>query len=381
MLKEKLIIKLLKDPAGFTEEDLDHLLRPENPHERITTVELSKITRRIFDINDRSILNRSDASEGLMGKLNRRSKRKRNNDYFRMIKNGFRADPGNKVILAEGDSWFEFPVFIRDIIDWLKKRKDYAIYSLAYGGDWLSNIMYQGEYIEGLPVHDPDVFLISGGGNDMVGDNRLTTMLVNPVKNPEKLSKISNEFIDYVAKHTDNTAEANEILEGKPYLTGEFTSFINVIRLQYELMFSNIFRKYPNLKIITQGYDFACPDPEIHFGINLRYWHQPLLNKIVGTGKWLYQPLMLKGITDRELQRKIVKTMIFEFNETLVKIAEKPDYPNVFHIDCRGVCRNRNDWYDELHPKPYVFHKIAQKYEHCIDGLMQTKVHSFNRED
>jgi hypothetical protein len=376
MLKERLITKLLKNPAAFTEEDLDHLLRPDNPKEKITTGELSGITRRIFDINQNTILNRSGANEGIMGRLNRRSKRKRNKAYFRKIRKGFRADPVNKVILAEGDSWFEFPVFVKDIIDWLKKRKDYAIYSLAYGGDWLANIMYQGEYVEGLPIHDPDVFLISGGGNDMVGGNRLTTMLVNPVKNPDHLGQIPIEYIDYVMHHTENTAQANEILEGKPFLTGEFTAFINVIRLQYELMFSNIFTKYPDLKIITHGYDYARPDNHIHFGFNPCHWHQPLLNLATGTGKWLYQSFMLKGITNSELQRKIVKTIIFDFNEMLMKIATKPGYPNLYHIDCSGICTSRNDWYDELHPQSFVFKKIARKYQECIDGFFKEKVFS-----
>jgi hypothetical protein len=83
---------------------------------------------------------------------------------------------------------------------------------------------------------------------------------------------------------------------------------------------------------------------------------------------------MLKGITDPELQRKIVRTMIFDFNEMLVKMAVKPEYPNLFHMDCRGVCTRRNDWYDELHPKSLVFKKIAQKYRECIDGLFKEKV-------
>ena len=237
MSKEKLIFKLLKKPGEFSEEDLDSLLRPENPDERITTEELVKITRRIFDINDNTILNKSDADTGTIGRLNRRSRLNRNRKYISKIRKGFRANPDNKIILAEGDSWFEFPIFVEDIIDWLSKREDYAIYSMAFGGDWLANIMYQGEYIEGLPVHTPDAFLISGGGNDMVGGNRLTTMLVNPVREKNKLVAPSNNYIDFVKSTITSPAEADEILEGKRFLTGEFTSFINVIRLQYELFY------------------------------------------------------------------------------------------------------------------------------------------------
>jgi hypothetical protein len=374
MLKEKLIFKLLKQPDEFTENDLDRLLRPENPKEKITTEELTKITRRIFDINENTFLNKSEADIGILGKLNKRSRRKRNRKYFKRIRKGFRTNPNNKIILAEGDSWFEFPVFIKDIIDFLSKRKDYAIYSLAYGGDWLSNIMYQGEYIEGLPVHTPDAFLISGGGNDMIGGNRLTTMLVNPVRERNKLITPSSDYIQYVNSRITNSEKANEILEGKRYLTGEFTSLINVIRLQYELMFSNIISKYPDLIIITQGYDCAVPSAALHFGFNPLYWHQPLLNYLTNNGHWLFESFMMKAIADPALQAMIIKTMIFDFNEMLIKIATKPDYRNVFHIDCRGACRNNNDWYDELHPKSRIFKRIAKLYQDCIDHKTTSKV-------
>jgi len=73
MLKEKLILKLLKNPDEFSDNDLDQLLRPENPYEKITTGELTRITRRIFDINDNTFLNKSAADSGILGKLNKRS--------------------------------------------------------------------------------------------------------------------------------------------------------------------------------------------------------------------------------------------------------------------------------------------------------------------
>ncbi|MBN2482281.1 MAG: SGNH/GDSL hydrolase family protein [Bacteroidales bacterium] len=372
MSKEELITKLLRNPAGFSETDLDELLRSDNPDEKITPSELLHVTMRIFDLNERNIYNGSRAEEGILGKLNRRSRRIRNRRYMRKINKGFRAEPGNKIILAEGDSWFEFPVFVRDIIDWLQKRKDYAVYSLAYGGDWLANILYQGEYVEGLPVHTPDVFLISGGGNDLVSKNRLTTMMINPLKDP--VTEPSKDYIESVRLKISNEEEVQRILRGKCYQTREFKSLINVIRLQYELMFSNIFTKYPDLKIITHGYDYPIPDRNIHIGFNLLHWHQPLMNRLTCNGKWLYQSFMLKGITDPELQQCILRTMIFDFNEMLIRIAQKTGYKNLFHIDCRGICKRKDDWYDELHPQSMIFKRIAQKYQECIDGLAKDKV-------
>src|SRR5690606_13444516 len=118
---------------------------------------------------DRKIINNSDADAGYIGKLNRKSQKKRDRKFWKKIKTG-KVD---KVILAEGDSWFEYPRFITDVIDHLNKRNDYAIKSIAYGGDWLSNILLENEYIEELSLLKPDVFLISGGGNDIVGGYRL----------------------------------------------------------------------------------------------------------------------------------------------------------------------------------------------------------------
>ena len=85
------------------------------------------------------------------------------------------------MILAEGDSWFQFPICVKDIIDWLIKEDNFAVYCIAAGGDWIANIIYEEKYIEELSVHALDVFLMSGGGNDMVGGNKLAVM-VSPKK-------------------------------------------------------------------------------------------------------------------------------------------------------------------------------------------------------
>ncbi len=110
------------------------------------------LARRIFDQN--AIANESEAAKGLLGRFNRKEQKRRKARYLKKISRGFRADPENIVILAEGDSWFQYPRLfgllepVKDIVDWLIEDKLYAVYSLAYGGDWLSNIFYLGEYIE-----------------------------------------------------------------------------------------------------------------------------------------------------------------------------------------------------------------------------------------
>lgn len=134
----------------------------------------------MFDQNEKSLLEASDATTGSIGGANRLSTKKRRAVFKHKINNGFRKD-GNKIILAEGDSWFLFPFFIKDIVDHLIDKEDCAVYSMAYGGDWLTNIIYEGKYVEEVSLLSPDVFLISGGGNDLVGSYRIACMVdINP---------------------------------------------------------------------------------------------------------------------------------------------------------------------------------------------------------
>ena len=56
-------------------------------------------------------------------------------------------------------------------------ENNFAVWSLASGGDWLLNMLSARQYVEELSVLHPDVFLISGGGNDLVGSSRLAAVV------------------------------------------------------------------------------------------------------------------------------------------------------------------------------------------------------------
>jgi len=360
--------KLVRDPQHFDDNDQRELVELLSEH----IDDLTQLSRRVFDINKGTLLNKSDAEVGLTGRLNARSQRRRRKRYYRKIYSGFRERESNKIILAEGDSWFEFPVFLRDIVDWLGRREDYAVFSLAKGSDWLSNMIYQGEYIEELPIHSPDAFLISGGGNDLVGGNRVAIMVLDPVKNGP--AEPTSQDVATLEAAQLGDVDSSEIMNGMRYLSREFFAFLNILRIQYHLMFTNLNKveKYRKMRIITQGYDYPIPSNRIHFGTNLKYFYQPILNLAVGNGLWLKRPLMLKGIIDEQLQRTVMKAMIFFYNDTLIKVGQ--GFDNVYHVDCRGLIR-RKDWFDELHPKSYAFKRIARAYAFIIDEeVLQSKV-------
>lgn len=355
--KLSLIEKIIQNPLEFTDKEFD-ILKTQD----ISFQDLRQMLIRIFDINETALKQESDATTGMMGFLNRWSTKKRQKNYFKKIKKGFRVkkegNENNKLIVAEGDSWFQFPVFIKDIIDWLSMEKQYAIYSIAYGGDWFANILYEEKYIEELSIHRPDVFLISGCGNDFVGSSRIAMMVDGkgecPLRNKEQLEQMLNDDDD-----------ASEIKEGYGFITEAFYSFIWTVKLQYWLLFHNLNKsnKYRHMKIITQGYDYVVPT----YARRWKKWYrlQPFLNKMIGSGKWLKQPLMIKGISDFDISKKIMKALIFEVNYMFIRLTG--EFPNVHHIDCRGTAKNFDSWFDELHLHSEGYERIAAAYKYCID--------------
>jgi len=342
--KKELIDKLIKSPREFTETEMDLLFHDPN----FSFMDLRPMLLRIFDINEGTIKNKSGADEGLMGKLNAFSRKKRENRFWKMI----RKNNYSKIILAEGDSWFEYPVFIQDIIDHLKRSKyRYAINSLAYGGDWIANILYEQEYIEKLSLLKPDVFLISGGGNDIVGGYRLA-QLVNERKD------IS------VQSDTDLNKKEGKIAFAEACLNNEFFALIKLFKLQYKLLFESIKQntdKFRDLKIITQGYDYVIPSSKKGIGI-----FKTLTNWLMKNGKWLKTPLLLRGYRDKEEQVAVVHGLIDFFNEMLINVGE--NYNNVYHVDSREAITKSNGWYNELHPVSRKFKKIAAAFEECIES-------------
>lgn len=365
--RQQLIDKIVADPLHFTDDDFRLLVSKEIG---LSFADLRQLITRIYDINETTLQQQSDATKGLMGYLNARSTRKRQRAYYKKIDAGFRdrRHKDHKIIVAEGDSWFQFPFLIKDIIDWLRKYPDYAVYSIAYGGDWFTNILYEEKYIEELSIHCPDAFLISGGGNDFVGSSRLAIM----VQPDAKGSLPPNTGLRYRLLDAETNSIRNDILAGYPHITHSFFSFIWTVKTQYWILFQNLQRsgKYNQMKIITQGYDYVIP--------TLRYrWKkflQPLINRAVGSGKWLKRPLLIKGITSQLVGEQILKAMIFEINCMFIELASHPGFPNVYHIDCRHTARGWNDWYDELHLNSNRFKEIAAAYRRCINTVDGEKI-------
>jgi len=256
------------------------------------------------------ILNGSTAARGILGLMNKRSRRRRQKRFKRKLEAGFEG----KIMVSEGDSWFQYPLFLTDVIDHLSAREDYAIYSLGYAGDWLSNILEEQEYLQPIDQYAPEVFLISGGGNDLVGKQRLEQIL--------------------------KPYGANRSVED--YFGDEFNAAMDQLAHLYHHLFSQLHTRFPQMNIIGHGYDYILPDND----------------------KWLGAPMRNLGIEDHELQIQLARHLIDQFNEMKLRVAAEFDF--VHHVDCRGIV---NDWFDEIHPNSSNFAKVSRKFEQLIDQV------------
>ena len=235
------------------------------------------------------------------------------NDWCREIRRGQYREKIRKgykkiKIVSEGDSWFQYPCTLRDIID--KIKGNYAVLSLGAAGDTMSKMLEKSEYMDHLEKEKAHVLLFSGGGNDVLGNGRVELLLheYHPERKPE----------DYPNQNFD------EVIE---YLKREYLSLINQV--------SGISHR---VDIFIHGYDYVLPN----------------------NGKYLGKPMADIGIVDLELQKAIVRVLIDRFNLILKNLSVEKEI--VHHIDCRGAVPE-NKWYDEIHPNSHGFRPVARRFK------------------
>ncbi len=359
--------KLMDSPEQFSDKDICTLLNvdkdnPDQPFgkgELISTTDLKKLTLRIFDQNDDFKFD--NANTGYLNILNNISQSRRNREFFRTIRSGKNVTR----VVAEGDSWFEHPV-VYDVIDWLSDlgKDRYAIYSIARGGDFLTNMLEEREYITELSLIRPEIFLLSAGGIELVNGRRVALMLDKKRNFVTEEYQQTHPIIRDTLIRGDLTDEQREmLLRGVSFFTKEFFVLMAVLELSYKYLIKQLRKKFTDLKIITHGYDYTIPSFQRGPGI-VKF----LINLIGGNGQHFKEPMMLRGITNEKDQRAISFAMIHLFSEAMIRIATDPIFGrNVYHIDCRGYARDE-DWHDELHLRPRSIKKVAQTYLKAMDS-------------
>lgn len=222
------------------------------------------------------------------------------------------------IIVSEGDSWFQYPLLLDDIIDHLYSS-NLAVRSLDAAGDTLENMLREREYIDAIGETGASIFLLSAGGNDALGGGNLRAHL----------------------------RDFDPVLSPSAHLLPSFDQLLDHTLAMYERVLREV-EALPDVVTICHGYDFVIPN----------------------NGKWLDKPMRSRGIDDAAFQRAIVKQMIDAFNERLRLLIARFGVRAV-HVDARyAVGATANEWYDELHPKDDGFGRVAERFVQAINQVV-----------
>jgi hypothetical protein len=227
--------------------------------------------------------------------------------------------------VAEGDSWFHYPIILCDVLDWLSE--DYAIFDLAAAGDTLEN-MKRGisNIIDVIQREGSQGFLLSGGGNDLAG-NRLT-LLLRPYTPDPSGGPLYKTAQDYIIMH-------------------RLDACLTQIIADYRDFFDVLTGKFPDLKIFCHGYDWMLPRFD---------------------GQYLW-PIMEERKIQEPLRAQIIKIMVDQFNARLQQLASSVTYGGrVIYVNCRGAVGNKTKWFDEIHPLTPGFGRVAGRFKSAINA-------------
>lgn len=252
----------------------------------------------------------------------------------------------NAVLVAEGDSWFDYP--LHDVLRILEDHYGYDIESVATKGHRIEDMAYSGGQLEEFTRriekvlrngYVPRAILLSGGGNDLAGKE--FGMLLNHAESA--IAGLNRTIVDGIINERLKIAYV--------FIISKIT---NVCQM----------RIGHSLPIIVHGYDHPVPDGRGFLG---GWWFLP--------GPWLEPGFREKGFDIDRLQVRIgiAKELIDCFNAMLSEVVSLPEFTHVHYIDLRGtlsVANNyKDDWDNELHPSEGGFEKVTSKFAQVIDGL------------
>jgi len=243
-------------------------------------------------------------------------------------------------LIAEGDSWFDYPW--HDVLRLLEDRHGYDVESVAHRGDTVESMAYTGQLEEFARTIEkllrqssvPDAVLLSAGGNDIAGDQ--FQMLINHVR----------------AAHAGLN---DQVVEGVIDVR-VFDAYVTILSAVTEVCRQRTGAVVP---IVIHGYDYAVPDGR---GV-LGGWG-PL------PGPWLQPGFREKGFDDLATCKDLIETLIDRFNAMLKRVTLVPSLAHVRYLDVRGTLPNgatyKTWWANELHPSERGFEAVADKFAAII---------------
>ena len=228
-------------------------------------------------------------------------------------------------VLAEGDSWFNYPVPFTGggIIDHLERMAPINALNLAHYGDPVQTILgvHQRERLEqylGDASNGFQALLFSGGGNDLVGD----------------------QFCLWLRDHGPG------LPPDQAFDDGRVGDIIDVVAAGYRDLIAIRDRVAPTCVIFVHAYDFP----------------QPSDVGVCGFGPWLKPSLDYRGWTNPADQFLAAKHLLLRFRDILTGLAG----PNFVLVPTQGLLDPSNDWANEIHPNRAGFTKMATAFQAAL---------------
>ncbi|MDB4222925.1 hypothetical protein N9850_04070 [Granulosicoccus sp.] len=265
------------------------------------------------------------------------------------FQNRLAAGDKRPIIASEGDSWFQFPFLVDDVIDHL--TEEFNVFSLGAAGDTANNMVfgdekaYHKEYMFPLREHKDRIraFLFSGAGNDIIGEDRNTKkpVLLQLVKN-------FNGDVNDIQGHIEG-----DVLDQKiAFLRKAYSRLIEDIRDE---------EGFESLPIIVHGYDYAYPYP----------WKDDTRDPShAKKDKWLGSAFSERNIIDPHLRRGIIISLIDRLYTELNQLAGDSQQTGVWVVDCRGSLPNVTDWIDEIHGTSSGFREPAKRIRNTLNSVL-----------
>lgn len=275
----------------------------ENSAEGLVNKKVSKPNRTGEDLNEKSLMAIAIPIGNFLDNFRRKRK-------FRKAR---KAMIGRPVVVAEGDSWFLFPILVKDTIDYVMER--YPVRSIAAAGDELEGYKKTGQMLKEVAEIRPDYVLISGGGNDIIG--------------PE----IADMLLEGVAPGQSP----------RDYLNDEYDRRTEKLKELYTYFFDELDQHHSVKRVFVHGYDFVRADLE---------------EKVIKKG-WVNKHMLEKKIDDPTDRSRIINFLVDNFNQMLEDLSK--DYDKVTYLNMRGQIAS-DEWHDEIHPNDVGFAKVGNGF-------------------
>jgi hypothetical protein len=252
------------------------------------------------------------------------------------------------VLVAEGDSWFQFPVVIRETIDHLSEP--FLVCCASAAGDTARNMVFghigrgATEYMLELDRNRDRVraFLFSAAGNDIIGEDEAgdgTPALRKILINPQTGSTNPADYIDQV-----------EVDTRLAFLEGAYNRVVAEVRSRPH---------FATLPVLVHGYDVPYPWP---------WGEQDRRNpRWARKDQWLGSAFGPAGI-EGPVRRDILHNLIDQLYGMLNRVAQADAHVHV--VDCRGALPHVSDWADEIHGTSVGFAAVADRFHAKLDQLL-----------